>query len=39
VASAMMFMAYTAGNIIGPFLFFPSEAPEYSVSLLNINLT
>ena len=32
VASAMMFMAYTAGNIIGPFLFFPSEAPEYSVS-------
>lgn len=32
VASAMMFMAYTAGNIIGPFLFFPSEAPGYSVS-------
>jgi hypothetical protein len=32
VASAMMFMAYTTGNIIGPFLFFPREAPEYSVS-------
>ena len=32
VASAMMFMAYTVGNIIGPFLFFASEAPEYSVS-------
>lgn len=27
-----MFMAYTAGNIIGPFLFFPREAPEYEVS-------
>lgn len=39
VASAMMFMAYTAGNIIGPFLFFPSEAPGYSVSTQNINLT
>ncbi|KAH7245288.1 major facilitator superfamily domain-containing protein [Fusarium tricinctum] len=34
VASAMMFMAYTAGNIIGPFLFFPSEAPEYSSGFL-----
>ncbi|KAF5002741.1 hypothetical protein FGRMN_138 [Fusarium graminum] len=34
VASAMMFMAYTAGNIIGPFLFFPSEAPQYSSGFL-----
>ncbi|KAF4338412.1 allantoate permease [Fusarium beomiforme] len=34
VASAMMFMAYTAGNIIGPFLFFPSEAPEYASGFL-----
>ena len=32
VTSAMMFIAYCAGNIIGPFLFFPSEAPTYSVS-------
>lgn len=32
VAAAMMFMAYTTGNIIGPFLFFAREAPEYSVS-------
>lgn len=31
VASAMMFMAYTAGNIIGPFLFFSREAPDYPV--------
>jgi hypothetical protein len=37
VASAMMFMSYTAGNIIGPFLFFPSEAPEYSVGCLILN--
>ncbi|KAF5228976.1 hypothetical protein FAUST_10706 [Fusarium austroamericanum] len=34
VASAMMFMSYTAGNIIGPFLFFPSEAPGYSSGFL-----
>ncbi|KAF5023413.1 hypothetical protein F66182_4513 [Fusarium sp. NRRL 66182] len=34
VASAMMFKAYTAGNIIGPFLFFPSEAPDYSSGFL-----
>ncbi|KAF5008114.1 hypothetical protein FDECE_5598 [Fusarium decemcellulare] len=34
VASAMMFMAYTSGNIIGPFLFFPREAPEYSSGFL-----
>lgn len=32
VTSAMVFIAYCAGNIIGPFLFFPSEAPGYSVS-------
>lgn len=34
VTSAMMFVAYCAGNIIGPFLFFPSQAPTYSVCLL-----
>ncbi|PNP78583.1 hypothetical protein FNYG_08062 [Fusarium nygamai] len=34
VASAMMFMAYTTGNIIGPFLFFAREAPEYSSGFL-----
>lgn len=28
----MMFIAYSTGNIIGPFLFFPSEAPLYRVS-------
>ncbi|KAB8256138.1 major facilitator superfamily domain-containing protein [Aspergillus pseudonomiae] len=27
--SAMMFIAYCAGNIIGPFLFFAREAPGY----------
>jgi ACS family allantoate permease-like MFS transporter len=35
VASAMLFMAYTAGNIVGPFLFFPREAPDYPVSKLH----
>ncbi|KAF4959442.1 hypothetical protein FGADI_1663 [Fusarium gaditjirri] len=34
VASAMMFMAYTTGNIIGPFLFFPREAPGYPSGFL-----
>ncbi|CVL07444.1 related to allantoate permease [Fusarium mangiferae] len=34
VAAAMMFMAYTTGNIIGPFLFFAREAPEYSSGFL-----
>ncbi|KAK7413282.1 hypothetical protein QQX98_007870 [Neonectria punicea] len=34
VASAMMFMAYTGGNIIGPFLFFPHEAPQYASGFL-----
>ena len=33
VATAMLFIAYCAGNIIGPFLFFPSDAPGYPVSL------
>lgn len=33
VTSALVFIAYCAGNIIGPFLFFPSEAPGYTVSL------
>ena len=31
VVSAMMFLAYCAGNIIGPFLFFADEAPRYQV--------
>ena len=31
VTTAMMFVAYCVGNIIGPFLFFPSQAPIYSV--------
>jgi len=30
--SAMMFIAYCAGNIIGPFLFFSHEAPRYQAS-------
>ncbi|KAJ5710611.1 hypothetical protein N7488_004767 [Penicillium malachiteum] len=30
--SAMMFIAYCTGNIIGPFLFFSDEAPRYQVS-------
>jgi hypothetical protein len=30
--SAMMFIAYCTGNIIGPFLFFNDEAPRYQVS-------
>jgi hypothetical protein len=30
--SAMMFIAYCGGNIIGPFLFFSHEAPKYQVS-------
>ncbi|KEF61881.1 uncharacterized protein A1O9_03453 [Exophiala aquamarina CBS 119918] len=34
VASAMMFIAYSTGNIIGPFLFFPSEAPHYRSGFL-----
>lgn len=33
VTSAMVFIAYCAGNIIGPFLFFPSQAPGYAVSV------
>lgn len=33
VVTGMMFVAYCAGNIIGPFLFFSSEAPTYSVSI------
>lgn len=35
VVSAMMFIAYCAGNIIGPFLFFSSEAPTYPVSAIS----
>ena len=36
--SAMMFIAYCAGNIIGPFLFFSDEAPRYTVSFLTCPL-
>lgn len=31
--SAMMFIAYCTGNIVGPFLFFEREAPGYKVKL------
>lgn len=34
VATSMVIIFYCAGNIAGPFLFFPSEAPRYPVSLL-----
>ncbi|KAL1304286.1 hypothetical protein AAFC00_000693 [Neodothiora populina] len=34
VATAMIFIAYCTGNIIGPFLFFPSEAPSYPSGFL-----
>lgn len=30
--SAMMFVTYCTGNIVGPFLFFSREAPAYKVS-------
>lgn len=30
--SAMMFVAYCIGNIVGPFLFLSREAPAYKVS-------
>jgi hypothetical protein len=30
--NAVMFMGNCAGNITGPFLFFPGEAPGYEVS-------
>ncbi|KAL6244912.1 hypothetical protein RBB50_008440 [Rhinocladiella similis] len=38
VASGMMFMAYTGGNIIGPFLFFPDQAPTYSSGFLGTGI-
>ncbi|KAJ5745459.1 pantothenate transporter [Penicillium odoratum] len=34
--SAMMFIAYCTGNIIGPFLFFADEAPKYESGFLAI---
>ncbi|CZR45801.1 uncharacterized protein FPRO_15023 [Fusarium proliferatum ET1] len=34
--SAMVFIAYCAGNIVGPHLFFPSEAPGYKSGFLAI---
>jgi hypothetical protein len=36
--SAMMFIAYCVGNIIGPFLFFEDEAPAYEVSDPHANI-
>ena len=33
--SAMLFLAYCTGNIIGPQLFFADEAPQYPVSCLS----
>jgi hypothetical protein len=35
--SAMMFIAYCIGNIVGPFLFFDDEAPAYDVSDDSVN--
>lgn len=32
--SAMVFMAYCVGNIIGPYMFFESEAPSYPSGFL-----
>jgi len=32
-ANAVWFMFYAAGNIIGPFLFIPSEAPRYFTAI------
>ncbi|KAF5596699.1 DAL5-Allantoate ureidosuccinate permease [Fusarium pseudocircinatum] len=34
--SAMVFIVYCAGNIIGPHLFFPSEAPGYKSGFLAV---
>ncbi|KAM0549175.1 hypothetical protein ACHAPJ_009484 [Fusarium lateritium] len=34
--SAMIFIVYCAGNIIGPHLFFPTEAPGYASGFLAI---
>ncbi|KIV90724.1 hypothetical protein PV10_05350 [Exophiala mesophila] len=34
VSSAMVFVAYCAGNLAGPFLFIPSEAPLYPSGFL-----
>ncbi|KAG5815079.1 hypothetical protein H9Q74_010630 [Fusarium xylarioides] len=34
--SAMVFIAYCAGNIVGPHLFFPSEAPGYKSGFLAV---
>jgi ACS family allantoate permease-like MFS transporter len=39
VVSAMLFIAYCVGNIIGPFLFFPDQAPIYEVSCARLCLT
>lgn len=32
VATAMFYLGYCVGNIIGPFLFFVREKPKYPVS-------
>lgn len=34
VTSSMIFVSFCVGNIVGPFFFFASEAPGYSVSTL-----
>ncbi|KAL4862778.1 hypothetical protein BDV12DRAFT_38850 [Aspergillus spectabilis] len=34
--SAIIFIGYCTGNIIGPFLFFPDEAPAYNSAWLGI---
>ena len=34
LASAAVFLGVAAGNIIGPFLFFDSEAPEYRSGII-----
>ncbi|KAL6228667.1 major facilitator superfamily domain-containing protein [Aspergillus navahoensis] len=34
--SAMMFIAYCIGNIVGPFLFFDDEAPSYDSGFISI---
>ncbi len=38
VVSALIFMAYCVGNIVGPQFFLASEAPSYPVSFLYFGL-
>jgi hypothetical protein len=37
--SALMFVAYCVGNIVGPQFFIPSEKPGYPVSILSVQLS